>query len=66
MLRVRRVHLKDCDQPSVELDEFSTELYECEFDKISNLLMVMANELAVDHYNFDVRCGGLTAESEHE
>ena len=50
MLRVRRVQLRDCDQPSVELDEFSTEMHECDFDKISHLLTVMANELATEHY----------------
>lgn len=66
MLRVRMVQLTDCDQPSVELDEFSTELHECDFDKISHLLTVMANELAADHYRFNVKLGGLAARSEHE
>ena len=66
MLRVRNIQLKDCDQPSVELDEFSTELHECEFDKISILLTVMANELATDYYRYNVARGGLAARSEQE
>lgn len=53
MLRVRNVQLRDCDQPSVELDEFSTELHECDFDKISCLLAVMTNELAADHFRLN-------------
>lgn len=66
MLRVRRIQLRDCDQPSIELDEFSTELHECDFDKISHLLTVMANELATEHHRFDVKQGGLDVRSDHE
>lgn len=66
MLRVRNVKLKDCNQPMIEFDEFSTELYDCDFDKISSLLTVMANELAADHYRFNVARGGLAARSEQE
>lgn len=66
MLRVRRVQLKDCDRPSVDFDEFSTELHDYEFDEIWSLLTVMANELATDHYRFNVKHGAFAARSEHD
>lgn len=66
MLRVRNVRLEDCDQPSVDIEDFSTELHECDFDKISSLLTVLANELAADHYRFNVARSGLVTTTEHE
>lgn len=66
MLRVRNVKLRDCDQPSVELDEFSTELHEYDFDKISMLLTVMANELATDHHRYNIARDGLTVQADYE
>ena len=58
MLHVRRIKVDADDQASVELDAFSTELHECDCDEIADLLAAMANEVAVDHYRFDVRREG--------
>lgn len=66
MLRVRNIQLRNCDQPSIEFDDFSTELHSCDFDKVSGLLTILAEELAIDHYCFNVGRGGLALEENYD
>lgn len=42
----------------MELDAFSPEMHECDCDEIADLLAAMTNEVAVDHFRFDVRRNG--------
>ena len=66
MLRVRKIQLWSYDHSSVDIDELTTELHECDLGRTSFLLMAMENELIVDYCRFDITRGDFSANFEQE